>query len=68
MNCGPTPGIYKSWRDMFIERPRIQFNGCYISKTTYIRPGEDSFQDHLYRPWHLVAYYRFLRYLETDGF
>jgi F-box protein 9 len=47
---------------MFIERTRLQFNGCYIGKTTYIRHGENSFQDQFYRPWHLVAYYRYLRF------
>lgn len=47
---------------MFIERARLHFNGCYISKTTYIRHGENSFQDQYYRPWHLVAYYRYLRF------
>ncbi|KAJ8968931.1 hypothetical protein NQ314_002023 [Rhamnusium bicolor] len=61
LNCGPSPDIYGSWREMYIERPRIHFNGCYISKTTYIRHGENSFQDQFYRPWHLIAYYRYLR-------
>ncbi|CAH1971756.1 unnamed protein product [Acanthoscelides obtectus] len=66
INCGATPGIYNSWRCMFIERPRVHFNGCYISKTTYIRNGENSFQDQFYRPWHLVTYYRYLRFF-PDG-
>nr|CAD7573265.1 unnamed protein product [Timema californicum] len=48
---------------MFIDRPRLHFNGCYICKTTYIRHGENSFQDQFYRPWHLVEYYRYLRLL-----
>lgn len=29
---------------MFIERPRVCFNGCYISKTSYLRYGERNFQ------------------------
>uniref|UniRef100_V5IA03 F-box only protein 9 n=1 Tax=Anoplophora glabripennis TaxID=217634 RepID=V5IA03_ANOGL len=62
LNCGPSPDTYQSWREMYIERPRVHFNGCYISKTTYIRPGENSFQDQFYRPWHLIAYYRYLRF------
>lgn len=61
VNCGNSPSPYLSWRDMYIERPRLQFNGCYISKTTYFRHGENSFQDQYYRPWHLVEYYRYLR-------
>lgn len=51
---------------MFIERPRAWFNGCYISKTTYLRYGERSFQDQFYRPVHLVEYYRYIRFY-PDG-
>ncbi|XP_044728288.1 F-box only protein 9 isoform X2 [Chrysoperla carnea] len=58
--------LYPSWRDMFIQGPRLKYNGCYISKTTYVRAGENSFQDQFYRPWHLVAYYRYLRFF-PDG-
>jgi hypothetical protein len=61
VNCGGL-AHYESWRKMFIERPRLHFNGCYISKTTYVRNGENSFQDQFYRPWHIVEYYRYLRY------
>ncbi|CAG9769339.1 unnamed protein product [Ceutorhynchus assimilis] len=62
LNCSLKPDNYGSWRNMFIERPRLNFNGCYISKTSYIRHGENSFQDQFYRPWHLVTYYRYLRF------
>lgn len=62
VNCGTKPEPFLSWREMFISRPRLLFNGCYISKTTYIRDGENSFQDQFYRPWHLVKYYRYLRF------
>lgn len=51
---------------MFIERERIHFNGCYINKTTYLRLGENSFQDQFYRPVQLVEYYRYIRFL-PDG-
>lgn len=51
---------------MFIERPRICFEGCYISKTTYLRYGERNFQDQFYRPVHLIEYYRYMRFF-TDG-
>lgn len=57
---------YYSWRQMFLERERILFNGCYISKTTYLRMGENSFQDQYYRPVQLVEYYRYIRFL-PDG-
>lgn len=61
VNCGGLSN-FESWRQMFIERPRVHFHGCYISKTTYIRHGENSFQDQFYRPWHLVEYFRYLRF------
>ncbi|XP_054723995.1 F-box only protein 9-like [Uloborus diversus] len=61
-----TPNKYGSWRDMFIQRPHLSFNGVYISKTTYVRYGESSFQDANYRPCYLVEYYRYLRFF-PDG-
>ncbi|XP_075975953.1 F-box only protein 9 [Anticarsia gemmatalis] len=63
IECGtPRAGGFVSWRHMFVERPRLQLHGCYISKTTYIRHGENSFQDQFYRPWYLIDYYRYLRF------
>jgi hypothetical protein len=63
VNCGACEPKYQSWRDMYLQRPRLRYNGCYISKTSYIRDGENSFQDRFYRPWHLVEYFRYLRYV-----
>jgi F-box protein 9 len=51
-----------NWRHMFVERVRPNFNGAYISRTTYIRQGEASFQDVHYRPCYLVEYYRYIRF------
>ncbi|XP_043285662.1 F-box only protein 9 [Venturia canescens] len=62
VNCGNYEPKYTSWREMYLHRPRLRYNGCYISKTTYIRHGENSFQDQFYRPWHLVEYYRYFRF------
>lgn len=62
VNCGTFEPQYGSWREMYLERPRLRYNGCYISKTSYIRHGENSFQDQFYRPWHLVEYFRYLRW------
>lgn len=56
---------YSSWREMFLERPRVRFDGLYISKTSYIRQGEESL-DGFYRAWHQVEYYRYLRFF-PDG-
>ena len=39
--------------------------GVYISKTSYVRQGEQSL-DFYYRPYHLVSYYRYLRFF-PDG-
>lgn len=50
------------WRTMFTTRPRLNFHGCYIARTTYVRHGESSFQDVDYRPCYLVEYYRYLRF------
>ncbi|XP_068238793.1 F-box only protein 9 [Palaemon carinicauda] len=60
------PGPYGSWREMFIHCPHPRYNGCYISRTTYFRPGDCSFQDQNCQPWHLVHYYRYVRFF-TDG-
>ncbi|XP_041968685.1 F-box only protein 9 isoform X2 [Aricia agestis] len=63
IECGtPRAHGYSSWREMYVERPRLSLHGCYISKTTYLRLGENSFQDHCYRPWYLIDYYRYLRF------
>ncbi|CAH3929069.1 unnamed protein product [Pieris brassicae] len=61
--CG-TPRVHEfaSWRQMYIERPRLNLHGCYISKTTYLRHGENSFQDQFYRPWYFIDYFRYLRF------
>jgi len=51
------------WRDFYLSRSRVLFHGCYVSKMTYIREGERSFQDHEnYRAWHMVQYFRLIRF------
>ncbi|XP_054003307.1 F-box only protein 9 [Hylaeus anthracinus] len=62
VNCGTYAPKYQSWREMYVQRPRLRYNGCYICKISYIRDGENSFQDQFYRPWHLVEYFRYLRF------
>ncbi|XP_033873996.1 F-box only protein 9 isoform X1 [Acipenser ruthenus] len=56
---------FNSWREMFLERPRVRFDGVYISKNSYIRQGEQSL-DGFYRAWHQVEYYRYFRFF-PDG-
>ncbi|KAI1174278.1 hypothetical protein F4777DRAFT_554482 [Nemania sp. FL0916] len=61
------PSGYASWEDMFRRRPRVRFNGCYISTVNYIRPGQNSGQHLTWNtPVHIVTYYRYLR-LFRDG-
>lgn len=67
VNVGNLKGSpFTSWREMYINRPRVHFHGCYISRTSYLRYGENSFQDQFYRPVQLVEYYRYFRFF-ADG-
>ncbi|EKD18104.1 uncharacterized protein L3040_007715 [Drepanopeziza brunnea f. sp. 'multigermtubi'] len=56
-----------SWHQMFRTRPRIRFNGCYISTVNYQRAGQASqSQVTWHSPVHIVTYYRYLRFFR-DG-
>jgi hypothetical protein len=52
-------------RAEFIQRTRVRCDGLYVSKITYWREGETSFQ--YAHPVHLVTYYRFLRFFNQDN-
>ncbi|CRL07307.1 CLUMA_CG020287, isoform A [Clunio marinus] len=56
-----------TWREMFMTRSRVNFNGCYISKINYQRYGENSFQDQFYRPLQIVEYFRLIRFLPNGS-
>lgn len=58
---------FASWRHMYREKSRIHLHGVYISKTSYFRYGENSFQDQFYRPMHLIEYYRYVRFFADGG-
>ncbi|KAG5672719.1 hypothetical protein PVAND_002820 [Polypedilum vanderplanki] len=60
-----TPQNPSAWRDMFINRCRVLFDGCYICKITYQRLGENSFQDQFYRPVQIVEYFRLIRFMPS---
>ncbi|KAL1888687.1 hypothetical protein Sste5346_009392 [Sporothrix stenoceras] len=61
------PPSYPSWQRMFRLRPRIRFNGCYISTVNYIRPGQPSASLVVWsNPVHIVTYFRYLRFFR-DG-
>ena len=56
-----------SWQRMFRLRPRVRFNGCYISYINYMRQGMASpTQVSWSSPVHIVTYYRYLRFFR-DG-
>ena len=61
------PSTYPTYRTLFSRRPRIRFNGCYISTVNYQRPGAASTLSLTWNsPIHIVTYYRYLRFLR-DG-
>lgn len=64
----PLCPIYPTHRTMFRNRPRIRFNGCYISTVNYIRPGASMPSQISWNtpPVHIVTYYRYLRFFR-DG-
>ena len=61
------PVVYPTWKNMFRSRPRIRFNGCYISTANYVRTGQASTNQNTWgSPIHIVTYYRYLRFFR-DG-
>jgi F-box protein 9 len=56
--------LYKSnWKTMYGERPRIRFNGVYVSTCNYMRSGMGETWS---TPIHMVTYYRYYRFYR-DG-
>ncbi|PVH97719.1 hypothetical protein DM02DRAFT_616354 [Periconia macrospinosa] len=61
------PSPYPNYLSLFRRRPRIRFNGCYISTVNYTRPGASSpLAISWNSPIHIVTYYRYLRFYR-DG-
>uniref|UniRef100_A0A0D6QR07 F-box domain-containing protein n=1 Tax=Araucaria cunninghamii TaxID=56994 RepID=A0A0D6QR07_ARACU len=50
-----------SWRKMWLHRPRLRFDGLYVSRNTYIRAGIAEWRTT--NPVHVVCYYRYVRFL-----
>ncbi|KAI9899360.1 hypothetical protein N3K66_005821 [Trichothecium roseum] len=63
-----TPSPYPTWQDHFRRRPRVRFNGAYISTVNYVRSGQASTNQATWggAPIHIVTYYRYLRFFR-DG-
>ncbi|KAF5563420.1 f-box [Fusarium phyllophilum] len=61
------PSVYPTWKQLLRSRPRIRFNGCYISTVNYVRTGQASTNQPTWgSPIHIVTYYRYLRFFR-DG-
>ncbi|KAG0592611.1 hypothetical protein M758_1G260000 [Ceratodon purpureus] len=62
--CAETYG--SSWRAMWHSRPRLRYDGLYVSRNTYIRAGIAEWK--ITNPVHLVCYYRYLRFYPNGKF
>ena len=63
----PLNPAYPTYKSMLQTRPRLRFNGCYISTVNYIRPGGNTVSQISWStPVHIVTYYRYLRFFR-DG-
>ena len=62
----PLTPIYPSYRRMLEKRPRVRFNGCYISTVNYTRPGATTSNWTWNTPVLIVTYFRYLRFFR-DG-
>lgn len=56
---------FGSYRKIFMNAPRLHFNGVYVCRHKYVRVGERGFANIL-TPLHVVYYYRYVRFFE-DG-
>ena len=55
-----------SWRDMYMDRCHLRFDGLYVARNTYIRTGATEWK--VRNPVHLVAYYRYCRFFPDGTF
>lgn len=62
----PLTAAYPSYKEMLRSRPRIRYNGCYISTVNYIRPGASTASQATWNsPVLIVTYYRYLRFFRN---
>ncbi|OBT89735.1 hypothetical protein VE02_01368 [Pseudogymnoascus sp. 03VT05] len=60
--------IYPSYASMFRHRPRIRFDGLYISTVNYMRAGAAAATQSTWdSPVHIVTYYRYLRFFRNGA-
>lgn len=55
---------FGTWQRMFMTRPKVRYDGLFVSKNTYLRAGSTEWAYN--QPVHQVTYYRYLR-LMPDG-
>mmetsp|Transcript_2383 Transcript_2383/g.5558 ORF Transcript_2383/g.5558 Transcript_2383/m.5558 type:complete len:343 (+) Transcript_2383:138-1166(+) len=55
-----------SWKRLWIDKPRLRYDGIYVSRNTYIRTGIVEWR--VKNPVHLVCYYRYVRFLPNGTF
>ncbi|KAH7279362.1 hypothetical protein KP509_37G016100 [Ceratopteris richardii] len=55
-----------SWRRMWIMRPRLRFDGIFVSRNTHLRTGVAEWK--VLNPVHLVCYYRYIRFYPSGRF
>ncbi|KAJ3262218.1 hypothetical protein HK103_002631 [Boothiomyces macroporosus] len=56
-----------SWYNMWIKKPRVRYDGCYISRVSYVRRGMSETLS-LTHVVHLVTYFRYLRFYPNNHF
>ncbi|KAL3148629.1 hypothetical protein ABBQ38_014052 [Trebouxia sp. C0009 RCD-2024] len=55
-----------SWRDLYLQRPHMRFDGVYVSRNTYLRTGLVEWR--VKNPVHLVCYFRYYRFFPDGQF
>ena len=56
---------FGSYRNLFFQCPRPNFNGYYLCKHKYVKVGEKTYKNS-FTPIHIIFHYRYIRFLE-DG-
>ncbi|KFY37413.1 hypothetical protein V495_07186, partial [Pseudogymnoascus sp. VKM F-4514 (FW-929)] len=60
--------LYPSYATMFRHRPRLRFDGLYISTVNYMRAGAAAATQSTWdSPVHIVTYYRYLRLFRSGA-
>ncbi|DBB14460.1 TPA: hypothetical protein ACH3X3_004751 [Trebouxia sp. C0006] len=54
------------WRDLYLDRPHMRFDGIYVSRNTYLRTGLVEWR--VKNPVHLVCYFRYYRFFPDGQF